>query len=146
MSPIPSIAPCCSLLCLASCGSLIWQVLSLESEASKLQELQELLYATAAAAERQAFMASPRSLPVHFSLPATRELGVNKCRIAALQLQQGALRAIVDAVRQLEPTPPRVSPPTPLACPADASPGFARLSPMATRRCPYHATHPTLPF
>ena len=89
-------------------------MLSLESEASKLQELQELLYATAAAAERQAFMASPRSLPVHFSLPATRELGVNKCRIALLQLQQGALQAIVDAVRQLEPTPPRVPPPTPL--------------------------------
>ena len=54
-----------------------------------------MLAAAHAAAERQVFVAMPRALPVGFSLPAARELGDIKVRMAAVQLRLSVLQAKV---------------------------------------------------
>ena len=74
--------------------------LAMEAEASRLQEVLEVLQAAARAAEAQLFAASPRALPAHVSLPAARALGRIKARIAEAQLRVEA------ATREVGPSYP----------------------------------------
>jgi len=70
---------------------------ALEAEASHLEKLGELLGSAHAAAERTAFLASPRDAPTAVSLPISRKLAAIKRRLAEHQLRHAALNAKVAA-------------------------------------------------